>query len=1340
MSEEYTPQLLTSEDVFTVQFPATKFRDGYDQNQIDDYLDEVVRVLSYYEALNASPEAEVNLAYITVRGVDVREVDFDYTRMRVGYDQDAVDDYLDQVAATLEAYERAYGIPPSDQHYQVLQVDGPALEAEAAQQAAASGELPQDAQGAQDVQAADKTGDTPQITAGDDNTSAQYQTGYDSNALTESATETGKLFPSVSAYGSEPNNYPASPDSETEPRNDAPEYSSVLGTPPAHPEAAGKTENNLVNASQTTPAPNPVGAGLAGEANPENSETYPQNPGTPSNATGYNGTQAYPGYDQEYDTGYEPDSEPDSEYGDYAEQPQDETEYVNEDESDTGADTDTEMPVEYPGETSPGSPGSTLNPAAYAGNNTDSAGSDNYAYASESNQPNPSQPQNEPDASLSEAELDLPDEIDLTDETGETGETPQNYPEYQNYSGYQPAETPQDAPGQSLATGAEAASPLGTMTPTAETPLATGGSEDSANPLPDAPAAPSAGAYPNYAEAPETPYAAPADFTNGAPAGYDYQSNTAAESTEYAGMPPYGYDPNLAYGYPQQSWNQSVDYSQYPGQAPYQPNGQETQAAWEQIPASPPNGETQTDNAWGNNPENWDYAGTADSSGQGAYPGYPGQMTQPQANGMPGQASGTPETAWPSPPANPDQPSGMPETGVPAGNPAPAAGQDTTLDYGNTGGNVAENTPVSYLSYPSYPATAQNSEYPGGTGEAGGNATPGFTQTPAVSSQPLDSTAVPAEATGVPEGMPASGLPADAFRASQNPLAGSPAATSTTGSLPATGMEPAQYPADRGMPTQAYGYQGVAYPGQAQSTNGFSAEIPADSGYTVPAETPATGEYPAAVPSIPPTAGENPGNNPTAPKTAPGTNPGGIASPSGAGLTSVGTVGSVSSAGAASVGAAAQGITPEPGSAPVASAPGSFAGSEPGVQSASRRAPLTNVVTPELPTPGVGIDLSNTGYANDSARFTEAGETPISPEWEPETSGTAQGGETPGIPAASAIEALNQASREPGIGLASLTNTVASANQASAAGSSRRRLTEIPLGSRAAERAKTPTLGEADLPGDNRGADTGLTGQTGATEFPPGNLPSEKPSPASSPKLTPPAVFTRETPGLDPLQPQSLSSTGGSLAKNTGLTFTEVPIDHEEASLMAQAGANSEENPAEVRENASSGTRENVGLSDNSPRLSPSAQESAQGDAQEKTEKTQEKTQSPSENRNKLPANANPRPLLQGEEPFGEVTEEGRFVPHFLAGYRTNLDTFTSAYGSLEERLEQRPKKAESIAKLEAEQPRKSITTAYLVTVTTSRPLGSDDSVLVRFPDGREVPVTSAYSDFNGVHLNIPRL
>jgi len=121
-----------------------------------------------------------------------------------------------------------------------------------------------------------------------------------------------------------------------------------------------------------------------------------------------------------------------------------------------------------------------------------------------------------------------------------------------------------------------------------------------------------------------------------------------------------------------------------------------------------------------------------------------------------------------------------------------------------------------------------------------------------------------------------------------------------------------------------------------------------------------------------------------------------------------------------------------------------------------------------------------------------------------------------------------------------------------------------------------------------------------------------------------------------------------------------------------------------------------------------------------------------------FPEDSNPRPMLQGEEPLAEVDPDGRFIPHFLAGYRSNLDTFTSVYGALDE-SGSRVKPA-SIAKLEAQQHRKSITTGYLVTVATSRPLGADDQVFVCLPDGREVPVTSASSDFDGVHLTIPKI
>ena len=37
--------LLTADDVLNKKFQATKFREGYDQDEVDDFLDEVVNTL-----------------------------------------------------------------------------------------------------------------------------------------------------------------------------------------------------------------------------------------------------------------------------------------------------------------------------------------------------------------------------------------------------------------------------------------------------------------------------------------------------------------------------------------------------------------------------------------------------------------------------------------------------------------------------------------------------------------------------------------------------------------------------------------------------------------------------------------------------------------------------------------------------------------------------------------------------------------------------------------------------------------------------------------------------------------------------------------------------------------------------------------------------------------------------------------------------------------------------------------------------------------------------------------------------------------------------------------------
>lgn len=117
MSEENAGTVLSAEEVYSARFPLTKLRDGYDRDQVDDFLDQVVQVLSYYEALAEDPTAEIDLNYITVYGIDVRQIDFEYTHLRDGYDQDEVDDYLDEIAETLEAYEQAYQIPVPEGSY-----------------------------------------------------------------------------------------------------------------------------------------------------------------------------------------------------------------------------------------------------------------------------------------------------------------------------------------------------------------------------------------------------------------------------------------------------------------------------------------------------------------------------------------------------------------------------------------------------------------------------------------------------------------------------------------------------------------------------------------------------------------------------------------------------------------------------------------------------------------------------------------------------------------------------------------------------------------------------------------------------------------------------------------------------------------------------------------------------------------------------------------------------------------------------------------------------------------------------------------------------------------------
>lgn len=83
--------MLTPDDVTHARFRATKFREGYDLDEVDDYLDRIVATL---RARQAGEAGDVTLA-------DLDTVAFTATRFREGYEMADVDDFLDRVRVEL---------------------------------------------------------------------------------------------------------------------------------------------------------------------------------------------------------------------------------------------------------------------------------------------------------------------------------------------------------------------------------------------------------------------------------------------------------------------------------------------------------------------------------------------------------------------------------------------------------------------------------------------------------------------------------------------------------------------------------------------------------------------------------------------------------------------------------------------------------------------------------------------------------------------------------------------------------------------------------------------------------------------------------------------------------------------------------------------------------------------------------------------------------------------------------------------------------------------------------------------------------------------------------------
>ena len=98
--------ILTSNDVDNVRFTATQFREGYEQHEVDSFLEKIARTLRVLQAGTNSTGYASNIAGGKVLTADdVQSMKFQGTRFREGYEQDEVDSFLDHVVETLRYLE-----------------------------------------------------------------------------------------------------------------------------------------------------------------------------------------------------------------------------------------------------------------------------------------------------------------------------------------------------------------------------------------------------------------------------------------------------------------------------------------------------------------------------------------------------------------------------------------------------------------------------------------------------------------------------------------------------------------------------------------------------------------------------------------------------------------------------------------------------------------------------------------------------------------------------------------------------------------------------------------------------------------------------------------------------------------------------------------------------------------------------------------------------------------------------------------------------------------------------------------------------------------------------------
>jgi DivIVA domain-containing protein len=100
------PGVVTAQDARSRTFTRTKWREGYDPDDVDAYLALVAQALEQRSAdVGAGRRGQPS----GLRPEDVVNKRFAATKFREGYDQDEVDDYLDQVVNSLRSLDELLG-------------------------------------------------------------------------------------------------------------------------------------------------------------------------------------------------------------------------------------------------------------------------------------------------------------------------------------------------------------------------------------------------------------------------------------------------------------------------------------------------------------------------------------------------------------------------------------------------------------------------------------------------------------------------------------------------------------------------------------------------------------------------------------------------------------------------------------------------------------------------------------------------------------------------------------------------------------------------------------------------------------------------------------------------------------------------------------------------------------------------------------------------------------------------------------------------------------------------------------------------------------------------------